>query len=92
MDNVAVPASAPDVENARLFQNFIMDPENAALISAYARHANGIMGSEPFMPADMKGAPEIDVPAEFRDKGSRSPACPPEVTEIHTKIWTDVLK
>lgn len=43
------------------------------------------------MPADMKGAPEIDVPADLRDLGTFSPACPPEVTGVCTKIWTEVL-
>lgn len=92
MDNVAVLKSAPNVENAKLFQNFIMDPENAALISAYARYANGIAGSEKFMPEDMKNAPEIVVPAEFVDKGKFTPACSPEINEMYTKIWTEVLK
>ncbi|MDZ4309787.1 MAG: extracellular solute-binding protein [Cypionkella sp.] len=92
MDNVAVLKSAPNVENAKLFQNFIMDPENAALISAYARYGNGIMGSEAFMSEDMKTAPEIVVPVEFLERGEFTQACPPEVNEMYTKIWTDILK
>jgi spermidine/putrescine transport system substrate-binding protein len=92
MDNVGVLKDAKNVENAKLFQNFIMEPENAALISAFAKYANGVKGSEAFMPDELKNAPEIVVPAEFVDKGSFQLSCPPEVNDIYTAIWTELQK
>jgi len=92
MDSVAVLADAKNVEEAKTFQNFVMDPENAALISEFARYANGINGSEPFMPDDMKTAPEIVIPAELVEKGVFTPTCDPETQKLYTRIWTDLQK
>ncbi|MCR6497698.1 extracellular solute-binding protein [Shinella sp. CPCC 101442] len=92
MDNLGIIKDARNVENAKLFMNFVMDPENAALISAFARYGNGIKGSEQFMPEDMKTAPEVNIPAEFQAAGSFNLACSPDVQQIYTKIWTDLMK
>jgi len=90
MDNAAILKDAKNVENAKLFLNFIMDPENAAMLSAFARYANGIMGSEKYLPADMIDAPELTLPEG--NKGKFVLACPPEVNELVTRIWTEIQK
>ncbi len=92
MDSVAVLKDAKNPDNAKLFMNFIMQPENAALISNFAKYANGIQGSEAFLEKGMQGAPELAPPAELVAAGEFLTPCPPAVNEIYTKIWTDVLK
>lgn len=92
MDSVAILADAKNVENAKAFQNFIMEPENAAMISAFAKYSNGIDGSDAFMPEDLKTAPEIVVPAELASAGRFSPACPAEAQQMYTAIWTELQK
>ena len=92
MDNAALLSDATNVEEAYKFLDFIMLPENAALISAFARYANGISGSEEFMPADMKDAPEINIPEEFKAAGRFLPTCTGKGQEYITAIWTELQK
>ncbi len=90
MDNMVVLKDAKNAENAKLFQNFIMQPENAALISDFAKYANGIDGSLAFLSKDFSSAPEIAPPAHY--KTLFVPPCPQAVNELYTKIWTNLLK
>lgn len=92
MDSVALLADAENVDEAYAFINFILEPENAALISAFARYANGVEGSEPFMPEDMSTAPEIVTPDEFVAAGVFLPTCPQSAIDLYTAIWTELLK
>ncbi|WP_069301238.1 extracellular solute-binding protein [Neptunicoccus sediminis] len=92
MDNVAILADAQNPDNAKTFMNFIMAPENAALISEFARYANGIKGSQEFMPADMADAPEVNIPEDLKGAAYVAEVCPPEATKIYTKIWTELQK
>ena len=92
MDNAAVLADARNPEAAMRFITFILQPENAALISNFARYANGITGSEAFMDEVMREAPEIVVPDELVAAGRWGEACPQAVSDIHTQIWTELLQ
>lgn len=92
MDNVVLLSDAKNVDNAYLFMNFIMEPENAAMLSAFARYANGISGSEAFMPADMSGAPELVPPEEFANLGQFVTVCTGKALEYQNAIWTELQK
>ncbi|WP_435258542.1 extracellular solute-binding protein [Thioclava sp. FR2] len=92
MDSVALLKDAQNVDNAYAFLNFIAAPENAAMISAFARYANGIAGSDAFMPEDMKTAPEVVVPEEHKAAGIFIPTCSPKAQEYMTAIWTELQK
>jgi spermidine/putrescine transport system substrate-binding protein len=92
MDSVAILSDAPHPENAKLFLNFIMAPENAALISNFATYANGITGSEAFMRPELVASTELNTPAEFQAAAGWATVCPPEVDELYTSIWTDLMQ
>lgn len=92
MDSVALLSDAKNVEEAYKFMNFIMEPENAAMVSAFARYANGITGSDPFMPADMSDAPEILIPEDLKAAGHFLPTCSAKAAEYYTAIWTELQK
>jgi spermidine/putrescine transport system substrate-binding protein len=90
MDNMVVLKDAKNLENAKLFLNFIMDPENAAMMSTFSGYDNAVIGSDKFFTKDMVGAPELTPPAGF--KYVFLPACSQKVASMHAKIWGNLLK
>lgn len=75
------------MENAKLFINFMMDPESAAMTSNFARYANGIPGSEKYMDPIMLEARGIVMPDDAPDPDFVKP-CPREVVDLYNKVWT----
>ena len=92
MDNAAVLADAQNPENAMKFINFILEPENAAMLSNFARYANGVAGSDEFLSEDMQGAPELTIPEDLVSAGKFSEACPQAVNDLQSQIWTELLQ
>jgi spermidine/putrescine transport system substrate-binding protein len=92
MDSVMVLKDAQNVDNAYAFIEFILKPENAALISNFARYGNGIAGSEAFMDEVMISAPEVVIPEEHKANGKFMPICNEKSREYMTAIWTELMK
>ncbi len=90
-DNVVMLKDAKNVKEAKLFMNFLMAPENAAMVSNFARYANSIKGSEKYMDAQMPTAPEI-IGYEGAGEPQFIEACGPEINKMYTKIWNNLLK
>jgi spermidine/putrescine transport system substrate-binding protein len=91
MDNVVVLKDAPNIENAKKFMNFLLEPENAATLTNFARYTAGVLGTEPYLDEELKTAPEVNVPAAA-PKPEFVPPCGPEVVRIYDQIWTNLLR
>jgi len=85
-DNVAVPVGARNYDNALAFVAFMLQPENAAVQSNFAGYANGISGSEAFMSAELKAAPEVNAPAGVKAVFTRS--CSEKAIKLADRVWT----
>lgn len=90
MDNFVVFKGAPNMENARKFMNFMLIPENAAVLTNFARYTAGVNGTEPHLDPELKTAPEVNPPEgalmEF------VPPCEDKVIRLYDRIWTNLLK
>jgi spermidine/putrescine transport system substrate-binding protein len=92
MDSVMLLSDAKNVDAAYAFMDFILQPENAAMISNFARYANGVSGSEAFMDPEMATAPEVVIPDEHKAAGVFMPVCSETAREYMTAIWTELQK
>ena len=92
MDSVALLSDAQNVDEAYQFIDFILQPENAAMISEFARYANGVEGSDEFMDEAMKTSPMVNIPPELADAGKFLPTCSSKSLEYYTAIWTELQK
>ena len=91
MDNLAVPKGAENVENAMIFMDFMMVPENIALESNYVGVNGGIMGAAQYFDAELATAPELNAPQGTPDP-EFVPACEDDVVRLYDQVWTNVMK
>lgn len=89
MDNVVLLKDAPNRENAIKFMDFLLQPENIAAVSNFARYNNGLKGTESFLDPALATQPESNPPSDA-GAGVFIEVCDQATQEIYDRIWTQV--
>lgn len=86
MDNIVLLRDAPNRENALKFLDFMLEPENIAQVSNFARYSVGVEGAEPYLDPELAEMPENNPPADIPNQFVQ--VCDEETQVIYDTIWT----
>lgn len=86
-DNLAIPKGAPNLDNAKIFLNWMMDPENIAEATNFVGYNNGITGSDAFFDAALKTDPAVNPAPEQAALATPVEACSTTANDLYTKVW-----
>lgn len=92
IDNFAIPKDAANVEEAHVFINWMLQPENIAAASNFAKYNNAVEGSEKFMDKALFDDPAINTPQDKLDRLRPFQLCSPKALNLRTKVWTKLKK
>jgi spermidine/putrescine transport system substrate-binding protein len=87
-DNLVVPKGAPNLDNAKLFLNWMMDPKNIAEASDFSGYNNAIKGSDAFTKVAMREDPAINPTAEMQARFRPVKDCAATARELRDGVWT----
>ena len=91
MDNVVLLKDAPNRDNALKFMDFLLEPENIAAVSNFARYGAGVTGVAEHLDPELASLPEANPPAEA-GAGVFIEVCDQETQAVYDTIWTNLKK
>ncbi|MFG6668003.1 polyamine ABC transporter substrate-binding protein [Halomonas sp. HNIBRBA4712] len=89
-DVMAIPADAPNVDNAHAFIDFILDPEIAAEITDYVSYANPNSAADAYLDEEILGDPAIYPETEVMQNLYVARDMPQPFQRVRTRIWNRV--
>ena len=87
-DNFAVPAGAPNLEQAKVFINWMMDPSNIAEATNWNAYGNAIVGSDAFVDPDLASSPMVVPGSEQLAFAAPVESCSVEAIDLYDRLWT----
>jgi spermidine/putrescine transport system substrate-binding protein len=91
-DNFAIPKGAKNVDNAKVFLNFMMDPKNAAEASNFTAYNNAISGSDAFLDQGLRDDPAVNTPETMVARFKPLRDCGKDALDLRQKVWTRLLR
>ena len=91
-DNLVIPKSAANKDNAKIFVNWLLKPENIGAVSNYTGYANAVEASMAMMDPTIVNDPAVNMPAEFKDRLRPAKNCSEKTRELRDKVWTRLKK
>ncbi len=89
-DNVAIPTGAVNVDNAKKFMNFLLKPENMAMLSNFSGYQNSVPETKQFLKPALQANQPQTVPAGYKLHWNKS--CEPEAIKLADKVWAKVIQ
>ncbi|WP_166417828.1 extracellular solute-binding protein [Cochlodiniinecator piscidefendens] len=89
MDNVVLLEDAPNRENGIRFMDFLLEPENAAMLTNWTAYASGVEGVTPLLDEALRTLPEANPPAEA-GAAVFIEVCDQETQAVYDTIWTNL--
>ena len=87
-DNFAVPSGAPNLEQAKVFINWMLDPRNIAEATNWNAYGNAIVGSDAFVDPDLASSPMVVPGPEQLAFAAPVESCSIEAIDLYDRLWT----
>lgn len=91
MDSLLIPAKAKNLDSAYTFVNWMMRPENIAVVSNTYMYGNEIVGSERFVDKSLLSNPAFATPENLKSRLKPYKACSVQAIKLRNKVW-EMLK
>ena len=87
-DNFAVPSGAPNLAQAKVFINWMLDPRNIAEATNWNAYGNAIVGSDAFVDPDLASSPMVVPGPEQLAFAAPVESCSIEAIDLYDRLWT----
>lgn len=90
-DVMAIPATSPNQDLAELFINFILEPQNGAILSNVIRYATPNMASYPFLNLDDLNNPIIYPSEDIQKRLFYQSFNNAQINALYAQVWEDFV-